>query len=62
MSKGKSIVYLGPVEGFEEVQKVIGVKHFLSHARATSEDLLEKLQTSHALIDASMRVTFSIFI
>ena len=59
MKKLKTIIYIGPPEGFEEVRLVAEEKYTVSHVEATKKELEKKLRECDAFIDASMRVFVS---
>ncbi len=52
----KRVVYVGPAEGAEAAQEVIGDRCQLSHVPAEPARVAEALSGSYALIDASMKV------
>ena len=59
MKKLKTIIYIGPPEGFEEVRLVAEEKFSVSHVEATKKELEKELRECDALIDASMGVFVS---
>lgn len=54
----KKILFIGPIEGFEAAAEMVGGAATLVHVPAERQMVREAIQSSEALIDASMKISF----